>query len=82
MHLPCLPLLRVTVLCVLGLCAFVLGVWCACIAFVYIVRPSPVNVVNITAVRGVIVRFGARGRQSAVPHDQRAWGDGRQVRRV
>jgi hypothetical protein len=45
---------------VLGLCAFVLGVWCACIAFVYIVRPSPVNVVNITAVRGlcgVLVRF-------------------------
>ena len=55
---PCL--LRVPVLCVLGLCAFVLGVWCACIAFVYIVRPSPVNVVNITAVRGlcgVLVRF-------------------------
>jgi len=42
---------------VLGLCAFVLVVWCACIAFVYIVRPSPVNVVNITAVRGVLVRF-------------------------
>ena len=45
---------------VLGLCAFVLGVWCACIAFVYIVRTSPVNVVNITAVRGlcgVLVRF-------------------------
>ena len=39
---------------VLGLCAFVLGVWCACIAFVYIVRPSPVD---ITAVRGVLVRF-------------------------
>jgi len=42
---------------VLGLCSFVLGVWCACVAFVYIVRPSPVNVVDITAVRGVLVRF-------------------------
>ena len=52
---PCL--LHVPVLCVLGLCAFVLVVWCACIAFVYIVRPSPVNVVDITAVRGVLVRF-------------------------
>ena len=33
---------------VLGLCSFVLGVWCACVAFVYIVRPSHANVVDIT----------------------------------
>ena len=43
---PCL--LRVLVLCVLGLCSFVLDVWCACVAFVYIVRPSHANVVDIT----------------------------------
>ena len=49
---PCL--LRVPVLCVLGLCAFVLGVWCACIAFVYIVRPSPV--VHALAVHACVVR--------------------------
>ena len=28
------------------MCSFVLGVWCACVAFVYIVRPSTVNVVD------------------------------------
>ena len=44
---PCL--LHVPVLCVLGLCAFVLVVWCACIAFVYLVRPSPVNVTVLCA---------------------------------
>jgi len=33
-------LLRVPLLCVPVLCAFVLGVWCACAAFAYIVRRS------------------------------------------
>ena len=47
---PCL--LRVPVLCVLGPCTFVLVVWCACVAFVHIVRPSPVNVVDITGCAG------------------------------
>ena len=54
---PCL--LCVPVLCVLGLCAFVLGVWCACVAFVYIVRPSPVNVVDIMGVRRPVLCAGA-----------------------
>ena len=39
-------------MCVLGPCAFVLGVWCGCVAFDYIVRPSPVNVVDITGCAG------------------------------
>ena len=50
---PCL--LHVPVLCVLGLCAFVLVVWCACIAFVYLVRPSPVNV-SVLCVLGLCAR--------------------------
>ena len=50
---PCL--LHVPVLCVLGLCAFVLVVWCACIAFVYLVRPSPVNV-TVLCVLGLCAR--------------------------
>ena len=36
----CVCLLRVPLLCVPVLCAFVLGVWCACAAFAYIVRRS------------------------------------------
>ena len=54
---PCL--LRVPVLCVLGPCTFVLVVWCACVALVYKVRPSPVNVVDITGVRRPVLCAGA-----------------------
>ena len=50
---PCL--LLVPMLCVPVLRVFVLGV---CPAFVYIVRPSPVNVVDITGVRRPVLRAG------------------------
>ena len=63
---PCL--LHVPVLCVLGLCAFVLVVWCACIAFVYLVRPSPVNV-TVLCVLGLC----AQPRRDVTCHIAPCW---------
>ena len=54
-----MPGARVHAVCVLELCAFVLGVWCACAAFVYIVRTSLVKVVDIAGVRRPVLCAGA-----------------------